>query len=401
VANKEILRFAQNDDGPLLNSDARKNVTQTETTPIVDIRNVSKAFGRRTIVDNLTFAANAGDLTVVFGTPSSGKTVLIRLLMGLEHPDSGEIWLRGENITHRAAADRNIGYVPQSFALYPHISVYDNIAYPLKLAGVKGAPVDQAVKHAAEMLNITEHLGKRPDQLSGGQKQRVAIARGIVKQTDVFVLDDPLAGLDFKLREQLVDDLKELQEAWKVTFIYSTSDAIEALTLADQVAVLDAGRIVEYGPPEQLYGAPARAETMQSLGFPQPNFVPGTLANRAGGLWCVTDLFEFPVHVGDSATEGAQVRVGIRPESVALESGVNPNGRRLHAPARILLREDLGGEEIIYLDVNGTPLTTVLRHDAQEIPTEDHTTISLDPKDLALFAPDGERVGQGATATHV
>jgi ABC-type sugar transport system ATPase subunit len=373
------------------------DVTQSDPTPIVDIRNVSKAFGRMSIINDLSLTANAGDLTVVFGPPSSGKTVLLRLLMGLEHPDSGEIWLRGENITHRAAADRNIGYVPQSFALYPHISVYDNIAYPLKLAGVKGAPVKQAVDHAAEMLHITEHLGKRPDQLSGGQKQRVAIARGIVKQTDVFVLDDPLAGLDFKLREQLVDDLKELQEAWKVTFLYSTSDAIEALTLADHVAVLDAGRIVESGPTEQLYSSPTRAETMSHLGFPQPNFVPGTLSTRTGGLWCVTDLFEFPVQVGDSAKEGAEVRVGIRPESVALENGVNPNGRRLHAQATILLREDLGGEEIIYLDVNGTPLTTVLRHDAQAIPTDDQTTISLDPNDLALFAPDGVRIGQGAT----
>jgi ABC-type sugar transport system ATPase subunit len=373
------------------------NVTHTESTSIVDIRNVTKVFGRRTIIDNLSFAAQSGDLTVVFGPPSSGKTVLLRLLMGLEHPDSGEIWLRGENITHRAAADRNIGYVPQSFALYPHISVFENIAYPQKLAGVKGAPVKQAVDHAAEMLHITEHLGKRPDQLSGGQKQRVAIARGIVKRTDVFVLDDPLAGLDFKLREQLVDDLKELQEAWKVTFIYSTSDAIEALTLADQVAVLDAGRIVEAGPPEQLYGSPARAETMSYLGFPQPNFVAGALANRTGGLWCVTDLFEFPVQVGDSAKEGTEVRVGIRPESVALEAGVKPNGRRLHVQATILLREDLGGEEIIYLEVNGTPLTTVLRHDAQAISADDQTMISLDPNDLALFAPDGERVGQGAT----
>jgi ABC-type sugar transport system ATPase subunit len=376
-------------------------LTQSETTAIVDIRSVSKAFGRKTIIDDLTVMANAGDLTVVFGPPGSGKTVLLRLLMGLEHPDQGEVWLRGENITHRAAADRNIGYVPQSFALYPHISVFKNIAYPLELAGIKGAPVKQAVDHAAEMLHITEHLGKRPDQLSGGQKQRVAIARGIVKQTEVFVLDDPLAGLDFKLREQLVDDLKELQEAWKVTFLYSTSDAIEALTLGDHIAVLDAGRIVEHGAPEQLYSSPARAETMSHLGFPQPNFVSGTLVNRAGGLWCVTDLFEFPVQVGDSATEGTEVRVGIRPESVAIESGVNPNGRRLHAPAQILLREDLGGEEIIYLDVNGTSLTTVLRHDDSSQLISDQATISLDPKDLALFAASGERVGEGATAGHV
>ncbi|MFL5759878.1 MAG: ABC transporter ATP-binding protein [Thermomicrobiales bacterium] len=379
--NDEILRFAQNDGGSV--------------APIVDIRSVSKAFGRRPIIHNLSLTARADDLTVLYGPPSTGKTVLMRLLMGLEHPDSGEIWLRGSNVTQISAADRNIGYVPQSFALYPHISVHGNIAYPLKLAGVKDPAAHQAVLHAAAMLNITEHLGKRPDQLSGGQKQRVAIARGIVKQTEIFVLDDPLAGLDFKLREQLVDDLKQLQEAWKVTFIYSTSDAIEALTLADHVAVLDAGQIVESGPPAALYDSPVRVETMRWLGFPQTNFLTGTLKNRGGSLWCVTEVFEFPVRTAGAFADGVQVQVGIRPESVTLETGVNPNGRRIHASTRILLREDLGGEEIVYLDLRGTPLTTVIRHDAQDIPSDDQATISFDPKDLALFAVDGTRIGQG------
>ena len=173
--------------------------------------------------------------------------------------------------------------MPQSFALYPHISVSDNIAYPLKLAKVNQRERDPIVRHAAEMLKITDLLQKRPDQLSGGQKQRVAIARGIAKQTDLFVLDDPLAGLDFKLREQLVDDLRELQASAGMTFLYTTSDAIEALTLADTVGRARSG--------SHRRGRSARARctkhpplrpTMRLLGFPGANFLRGRWLSRDG-----------------------------------------------------------------------------------------------------------------------
>jgi ABC-type sugar transport system ATPase subunit len=313
--------------------------------------------------------------------------------------------LRGANVTRVPAADRNIGYVPQSFALYPHLSVHDNIAYPLKLAGMHGRESEPIVRHAAEMLKIEEPLGKRPDQLSGGQKQRVAIARGIAKQTEVFVLDDPLAGLDFKLREQLVDDLKDLQRNWNATFLYTTSDAIEALTLADHLAVLANGVITESGPPEQLYDDARRAETMRLLGFPRANFLPGTLTRRTdGALVCGTELFEFPVSAegGDGAGPAEQpVTVGLRPEGIALAGNLNGSAAVLRLPAKVLLQEDLGGEEIVYLDVQGTPLTTVIRHDAYSGVIPDETTIALDPRQLVVFTADGARIGRGMAVAHV
>ena len=185
--------------------------------------------------------------------------------------------LRGQDVTHVPAADRNIGYVPQSFALYPHFSVRSNIAYPLDLAGVSAAEARDVVANAAAMLGISEHLDKSPDQLSGGQKQRVAIARGIAKRTDFFVLDDPLAGLDFKLREQLVDDLRELKNATGASILYVTSDVIEALTLGRH----DGRPLGRYDyrsrTPERLYREPQNVRTMGLVGFPGANFLLGTM----------------------------------------------------------------------------------------------------------------------------
>lgn len=361
-------------------------------------------YGSHVVLRGVDLSVAPGDFMVVYGPPATGKTVLMRILMGLEHPADGEVWLRGHDVTRVPAADRNIGYVPQSFALYPHLSVRDNIAYPLKLAGVPGREAEPIVRQAAEMLKIADLLGKRPDQLSGGQKQRVAIARGIAKQTEVFVLDDPLAGLDFKLRERLVDDLKNLQQTWNATFLYTTSDAIEAMTLADHLAVLADGVITESGPPEQLYDAARRAETMRLLGFPRANFLRGTLNQRTdGALVCSTDLFEFPVSPDGSAIGPAEqaVTVGLRPEGIALAGNANGAAATLRLSAKVLLQEDLGGEEIVYLDVQGTALTTVLRHDAYGGTIPDDTTIVLDPRQLVVFAADGERIGRGTAVTRV
>ena len=376
-----------------------------DVAELVEFRGVGKTYGNHAVLRGVDLAVAPGDFMVVYGPPASGKTVLMRVLMGLERPTAGEVWLRGEHVTRVPAADRNVGYVPQSFALYPHLSVHDNIAYPLRLAGVSGREAEPVVAQAAEMLKIVDLLGKRPDQLSGGQKQRVAIARGIAKQTEIFVLDDPLAGLDFKLREQLVDDLKDLQQTWNATFLYTTSDAIEALTLADHVSVLANGTIVETGVPDELYDAPRRAETMQLLGFPRTNFVDGSLVRGMdGGLVCTTSVCEFPVMAdGDGAASALEqaVIVGLRPERIAFDGAANGAAEALRLPATVLLREDLGGEEIVYLDVGGTPLTTVVRHDAHLGIIADETTIAFDPESLVVFAQDGARIGQGTAAGHV
>ncbi len=361
-----------------------------------EFRHISKRYGRLAVLQDVNLSVEAGSFTVLYGPPACGKSVLVRLLTGLEQPDSGQILLRGEEATHLPPGERNIGYVPQSFALYPHYNVFDNIAYPLRLSRMPKAQVEPIVQRAAAMLKIEPLLTKTPDQLSGGEKQRVAIARGIVKETEIFVLDDPLTGLDFKLREQLIDDLKQMQESLGVTFIYTTSDAIEALMLAENVAILDQGRILESGPLETLYWQPQRAQTLALLGFPQVNFLDGRLEEEAGGLWCQTPLFRFPVQLeGDGQASHPQaVRAAVRPQDLLLDG---PNGEGvLTCPAQVLLREDLGGEMIVYLEAQGIPLTTVVRHENAHLVAEDRVTLAVAPESLFLFDQEGARLGRGA-----
>jgi ABC-type sugar transport system ATPase subunit len=367
--------------------------------PVLLVENVSKSYGRTQVLNNLSFNARTGDLTVVYGPPAAGKSVLVRVLTGLEQPDAGRIIMRGEDVIHVAPADRNIGYVPQSFALYPHLSVRRNIAYPLDLAGVLASESRDVVDNAAAMLKIEEHLDKTPDQLSGGQKQRVAIARGIAKRTDFFILDDPLAGLDFKLREQLVDDLRGLKTATGASVLYVTSDVIEAMTLADELAVLSAGTIIESGLPEQLYREPRNVGTMALVGFPSANFLQGSLERRGGETWCSTRLFDFPA---DLPTERSNrdVLVGIRPERIHLSHRIGDVGDDegpLHAPATVMLREDLGGEDIVYLAAEGVPLTMVDRDHYRGDDLDEQVTISIFPHHLRIFdSATGELIGRGA-----
>jgi ABC-type sugar transport system ATPase subunit len=375
-------------------------VESSSSSPILAVESISKAYSGTPVLSDLTFSAMPGDLTVVYGPPAAGKSVLVRVLTGLEQPDSGRIILRGQDVTHEAPAERNIGYVPQSFALYPHLSVRSNISYPLDLAHVPSSESREVVATAAAMLKIEDHLDKKPDQLSGGQKQRVAIARGIAKRTDFFILDDPLAGLDFKLREQLVDDLRGLNTATGASILYVTSDVIEAMTLADELSVLTAGSVIEHGLPENLYRDPHNAGTMALVGFPPANFVNGSLQRGAGELWCTTSLFAFLADVQfDRAS--SDVIVGFRPEQIRLShSGSEPDGaegRALQFPASVVLREDLGGEDIVYLAASGESLTMVDRDHNRGEDLDQVVTVSIVPHNLALFdAATGERVGRGA-----
>ena len=363
----------------------------------IELRSIAKKYGRVEVLRDFDLSVEAGTFTVVFGLPACGKSVLVRLLTGLERPSAGHILLRGNEATRVDSGGRNIGYVPQSFALYPHFSVYKNISYPLDLIKFPKSRIDGAVKQIAEQLKIDHLLDKYPDQLSGGEKQRVALARGVVKHTDIYILDDPLVGLDFKLREQMFDDLKLMQQSLAATFLYTTSDPLEALALADKVAVLDGGRIVEAGDLESLFRRPAHISTMTLLGFPPSNQIGGELLIRTDRIWCRTGLFELPVSMAPSAglpAEIGDVRVVIRPEDIHL----NPDqDGMLKCQAQVVLLEDLGGEVIVYLEVNKIPLVTVISHAEDHLVGNDNVTVGVQASRAMIFQPEtGQRIGQGA-----
>jgi ABC-type sugar transport system ATPase subunit len=363
----------------------------------VEYRGITKSYAHKQVLRDVSLSVESGSLTVIYGLPACGKSVLVRLLTGLEKPDSGRIFIREADVTDEPPGKRNIGYVPQSFALYPHYSVYDNIAYPLQLMHVPRKEIEPVVQQAAQLLKIERLLKKRPDQLSGGEKQRVAIARGIVKRTDIYVLDDPLTGLDFKLREQLFDDLKQMQESLQATFLYTTSDPLETLMLAERVEVIDAGMIIDSGQLAQVYAHPRHVRSMELLDFPRANLLAGVLHQSHDKVWCDTGTFKFPIqldHLNGTPVEGKAVRVGVRSQHLWLDSE-KTNGYPA-CPAQIILQEDLGGELLIHLQVQDTAMLAVVRHDEAHLLREDEVTVGVHPTSFILFgAADGLKIGQG------
>jgi multiple sugar transport system ATP-binding protein len=342
----------------------------------VAFRAVSKTYRGGAALDRFDLVVERESLTVICGPPGSGKSVLFRLLVGLETPDTGSIEIDGHDITGLSAAQRPIGYVPQSFALYPHLRVYDNIAYPLTLARVPKDEIARRVDRAAGILSITHLLNKMPDQLSGGEKQRTALARGLLKEASLFVLDDPLIGLDFKLRERLMDELKSLRQELKATFLYATADSLEALIMAQRLVVVDSGRVVQHEDAIRVYDEPRHLRSLELIGFPRANVLRGVAAgNRisAGPLGFV---------VAGSVRDGAIV-VGFRPEAIKPATG-----RGIEGSCRIRLVENLGGEYVIYVEAGGEMLTMSFAvADGAALPIDSEIPFTIDPRDMLLFDP--------------
>jgi ABC-type sugar transport system ATPase subunit len=344
----------------------------------VEYQSVSKAYRGAYAIDQVTLAVEEGSFTVVCGPPKSGKSTLFRLLVGLEQVDKGRIFLGGRDITHAPPSERNVGYVPQSFALYPHLNVYDNIAYPLHLSGAPREEIARKVDATAGMLSITHLMKKTPDQLSGGEKQRVAVARGLVRDAKVFVLDDPLVGLDYKLRERLMDDLKLLCAQLRTTFFYATSDSLEALTLAQSLAVLDAGRLVEHAPAVDLYLEPQQARSLEIVGFPRANRIDCVV--RDGRIDFAGFSFGLPAGVSTS-----ELLLGLRPEHVLVGAADGREGR-------VTIVEHLGSEIVLYAELAGVSLTAAYPASGQLAPEIDSAvSIGIRAEDVMIFDKNSGR----------
>lgn len=360
---------------------------------MLEFKNVSKKLHGITIAEQMDLQIREDTFSVIFGAPGSGKSTLLRLITGLEKPDSGDIYIAGKRVNNVKPGDRNIGYVPQSFALYPHYSVFDNIAYPLKLLGVSKKNYTPIVQSTAEQLQITHLLEKRPDQCSGGEKQRVAIARGIVKNTQIFILDDPLTGLDFKLRERLFDDLREMREGLQATFIYTTSDPLEALMLAEDIHVFDNGKIIEHGDIEDVYYHPQHVRSIAMLGFPNTNTFTATIKANGSSPTIETAFGQFQAQLDKNAD--SDVYVALRPQYIRF----NPMDKNdlLTFEADVTLIEDLGGELHVYLEVAGMEMEAVVPHHEAEHLSEGSATIGVLPQHFQIFSTsDHTRIGQGA-----
>ncbi|MCY1158890.1 MAG: ugpC [Citricoccus sp.] len=269
-------------------------------------------------VNNVSLDIADGEFVILVGPSGCGKSTLLRMIVGLEDITSGELQIDGRRMNEAAPKDRNLAMVFQNYALYPHLTVYENIAFPLRLAKDTngGGSVDEKVQRAAKMLELTEHLDRKPANLSGGQRQRVAMGRAIVREADAFLFDEPLSNLDAKLRGQMRAEIAQLQRSLGVTSVYVTHDQTEAMTLGDRVAVLKRGILQQVASPRELYEQPVNLFVAGFIGSPSMNFLPATLKEGTGGTVLSTPIGDIPIPADRAAVAQGKdlVLVGVRPE---------------------------------------------------------------------------------------
>ncbi len=286
----------------------------------VDIRNVRKAFDAHEVIHGVSVLIEDREFVVLVGPSGCGKSTLLRMVAGLEEITSGEIAIGGRVVNDVRAKERDIAMVFQNYALYPHMSVYKNMAFSLRLKGMDRNEIDQRVRDAARILNLGDLLDRQPRQLSGGQRQRVAMGRAIVRNPKVFLFDEPLSNLDAKLRVQMRTEIKDLHLRLGATTIYVTHDQLEAMTMADRIVVMSDGNVEQIGAPLALYDYPDNIFVAGFLGSPAMNFFKGTLRRSSGETWVEgTDGLRLPLAPNVPGQEGCPVVYGVRPEHLKVD----------------------------------------------------------------------------------
>ncbi|KAB2870400.1 MAG: sn-glycerol-3-phosphate ABC transporter ATP-binding protein UgpC [Ideonella sp.] len=350
----------------------------------VEIRSVKKRFGEVEVLHGVDIEIADGSFTVLVGPSGCGKSTLLRMIAGLEHISSGEILIGGKVVNQMPPKERDIAMVFQNYALYPHMTVRDNMAFSLALAKQGKAAIEQKVGRAAEILGLSALLDRFPRQLSGGQRQRVAMGRAIVRDPQVFLYDEPLSNLDAKLRVAMRTELKELHQRLKTTSVYVTHDQIEAMTMGDRIVVMREGYIEQIGSPLQLYDHPVNLFVAGFIGSPAMNLLPGTLRRSGSGGVEVELADGTRLAAGRRAgTDGQRVIFGTRPEHLALADGSG-------IAAEVAVIEPTGADTFVSCRHHGAELAVVFR---ERYPFRPGSTIHLQP-DLArahVFDADSGR----------
>jgi multiple sugar transport system ATP-binding protein len=318
----------------------------------VSIRNVSKSFGAVAVLHDVSVDMADGQFVVLVGPSGCGKSTLLRMIAGLESVTGGAIAIADRVVNHLPPAKRDIAMVFQSYALYPHKTVRDNMGFALKLRGTDRRVVEESVRKAAEILDLVPYLDRYPRQLSGGQRQRVAMGRAIVRNPQVFLFDEPLSNLDAKLRVQMRTEIKELHQRLKTTTIYVTHDQVEAMTMADKIVVMQAGRIEQVGAPLELFDRPANLFVAGFIGSPAMNMLKGRVRlGEKPGVDVGGTLLPFPG--GPAVSDGQEVIYGVRPEHIDL----SPDG----FPARVSVVEPTGSETLVFLRFGESEIVALFR----------------------------------------
>ncbi len=349
----------------------------------LQLSNVRKSFGSVDVIHGVDLTVDEGEFTVFVGPSGCGKSTLLRLVAGLEEATSGNLAIGGKDVTNAEPADRGVAMVFQSYALYPHMTVEENMGFGLKMTGHPEAEIKTRVGRAAEILHLEPLLTRKPKQLSGGQRQRVAIGRAIVRQPEIFLFDEPLSNLDAELRVQMRLEIAKLHKDLGATMIYVTHDQVEAMTLADKIVVLRAGKVEQVGSPLKLYDDPDNAFVAGFIGSPRMNFLPAVVESSEGETLTVrlTDLGDVKVPMtikGQHPAKGAGLSLGIRPEHFDPGASV-----KVQTPIDVI--EHLGGSSFAYSRAETEqPLTIELR-DNRTAKEGEMLATGFDPARAFLF----------------
>jgi len=341
---------------------------------------VSKRFGDVVALADFSLDVNDGEFMVLLGPSGCGKTTALRILAGLEEPSSGDVYIDERDVTAMAAHDRDIAMVFQNYALYPHMSVYDNIAFGLRMRHIPRREIDRLVRDAADLLGLSELLKRKPGQLSGGQRQRVALGRAIVRRPKVFLMDEPLSNLDAKLRAQTRIELIRLHRQLQTTVLYVTHDQVEAMTMGRRIAVLERGLLQQVGSPQDIYERPANLFVAEFIGSPAMSFFRGTPRDTGdGGLAVDCPSISFTLSPAQAAVarraSGAEVVVGVRPEHIEPAEAYGERAAAATFDAQVDVVEMLGNEI--------------------------HATLLIDGRGVIARLPSDELVRQGASQRFV
>ncbi|MBB3160249.1 ABC transporter ATP-binding protein [Rhizobium laguerreae] len=367
----------------------------------LELRQINKNYGAYHALRGIDLSVAQGEFIVMVGPSGCGKSTLLKTIAGLEEISSGQILINGRDVSKQEPGDRGIAMVFQSYALYPHMTVAENMGFGLRMAKRPKAEIEAAVVHAAKILRITDQLEKRPKQLSGGQRQRVAIGRAITRSPDVFLFDEPLSNLDAALRTQMRVELSSLHAELGATMVYVTHDQVEAMTMASRIVVLNQGVIEQVGSPLELYRNPDNLFVAGFLGAPRMNFLGVTVDEVSGRNVTVSAPGLVPVTVelaeATVLAKGASLTLGVRPENISMVAD-GAQGGAINGQVRLV--EHLGRETILYVDAgklstiaseSGTGNITVQLSYVAPFAADQNVALKLDANELYLFSPDGGR----------
>jgi multiple sugar transport system ATP-binding protein len=327
----------------------------------VTFQNVQKSYGKTQIIERLGFEIEDGEFVVLVGPSGCGKSTLLRMLAGLEDITGGEIMIDGRVVNELESKDRDIAMVFQSYALYPHMTVGENMGFSLRLRNADKSVTEKRVADAAKILNLDKLLARYPRELSGGQRQRVAMGRAIVRDPKVFLFDEPLSNLDAKLRVAMRAEIKALHQRLKTTTVYVTHDQIEAMTMADRIVVMHDGAVEQIGTPLELYDRPDNLFVAQFIGSPSMNVIEGTVRRSNGRCTVEAHGAMWPVPAGTTLEEGKAVHYGVRPGDMTISDAANG------VPAKVIVVEPTGAETELLVEVGEAQITLAVhgRVDAQ------------------------------------